>query len=95
MDVLAINAFEVIELRINIFTFVNFQPNKLQKQKGNVIYFANHHLHQNICCVEFYMSSLSADVIHNFEQCYSCHTVAMINNLEAFCRRDSNLIVEL
>ena len=43
---------------------------------------------------EFYMSSLSADVVYDFEQWYSRHTIAIINNFEAFCRRDSSLELE-
>ena len=39
----------------------------------------------------FYLSSLPADFIHDFQHWYARHISAIIKNLEAFCKRDSNL----
>ncbi|MEL7522936.1 MAG: hypothetical protein AAGJ80_15210, partial [Cyanobacteria bacterium J06553_1] len=39
----------------------------------------------------FYVSSLPADFIHDFHQWYSSHTIGIINHLESFEQRDSNL----
>ncbi|MEL7522029.1 MAG: hypothetical protein AAGJ80_10515, partial [Cyanobacteria bacterium J06553_1] len=39
----------------------------------------------------FYVSSQPADFIHDFQQWYSRHTSGIINHLETFEKRDSNL----
>ena len=35
---------------------------------------------------EFYLLTLPADMIYDFEEWYSRHTIAIINNLESFTR---------
>ncbi|MEL7181826.1 MAG: hypothetical protein AAFN63_18715 [Pseudomonadota bacterium] len=39
----------------------------------------------------FYVSSLSADFVHDFHHWYNRHTSGIIKNLESFVKRDSNL----
>ena len=39
----------------------------------------------------FYLSSLPANVIHDFHQWYHSHVRAIINNLDNFCNQDSAL----
>ena len=39
----------------------------------------------------FYLSSLPADIVHDFHHWYNRHTAAIIKNLEDFQKRDSNL----
>ena len=38
-----------------------------------------------------YVSSLPADIVHDFQHWYNRHTAGIIKNLESFQRRDSNL----
>ena len=42
----------------------------------------------------FYLSSLPANFIHDFQHWYKSHVLAIIKNLDEFCKRGSNLELE-